>query len=239
MSIVQKLLLSIFLPLTALFIALDNFFPGAAFVSYIKFVTIIALFLISLRISKKHPEQRLLTAAMFFVMAGDFFLVFCKTYFDSEKFLPLGVLGFSAAYLLVILAFQKNFKISSLDAVAALPILVITIPVVINLFPFLSGFIKYGLIAFIAILCYCSWTCICTVFRGYFTPKSSRRIALAGVLMLICDLGVGLSSLHPYFSGTFVPWIKNVIWGAYVPAWTLIVVTIAERDLIVSPPAEL
>ncbi len=231
MNKVQKLILSVFLPMTGLFIALDNFFPGAPYVNYIKFVTIITLFLITLGINKKYPEQKILTVAMFFVVAGDFFLVFCKTYFASEKFPLYGVLSFSAAYLLVILAFQKNFKIGRFEAAAALPVLIITVPVVIILLPFVSGLIKYGLLIFIFVLCYCSWTCICTLSRGYFAPRSSHRIALAGFLMLICDLGVGLSSFHPCFNGTFVPLIKNIIWGSYIPAWTLIAVTIAEKNL--------
>ncbi len=239
MNKVQKLVLSIFLPITALFIVLDNIFPGAPLVNYIKFVTIITLFLIALRINKTYPEQRLLTAAMFLVMIGDLFLVFCKTFFDSGKFLPFGVLSFSIAYLLVVFAFQRNFKTGRFEAVAALPVLIITIPVVIILLASVSGFLKFGLLIFIAILCYCTWTCICTVSRGYFVPKSSYRIALAGFLMLICDLGVGLSSFYPQFSGTFVPLLKNIIWGSYIPAWTLIVVTIAEKNLIIFPEAEL
>ncbi|WP_418791721.1 lysoplasmalogenase family protein [Phosphitispora sp. TUW77] len=232
MNIIQKLLLATFLPLTVLFLVLDNLSPEAAYVNYIKFLSIISLCLTALLINKKYPEQKLLAAAMFFVMIGDFFLVFCSTYFDSGKFMPFGILGFTAAYLFVIAAVQKNFKISSFEAAAALPVLAITVPAVIILFPFINGIMRYGLIIFIAILCYCSWICIGTVFRGYFTTKNSRLIALAGFLMLICDLGVGMATFHPYFSSSFVPWLKNIIWGAYVPAWTIIVVTIAEKNLI-------
>lgn len=228
----QKQLLAIFLPLTMFFIVLDNLYPGAPWVNYLKFAAIISLFLTAARTPKRYLEQRILTAAMFFVMVGDFFLVFCSTLFDTAgRTLPLGVLGFAIAYLLLITAFTKDLKISWRKAAAAVPILAISIPVIITLFPFVSGIIRYGLLLFISILCIASWSCICTVCEGYFTPQSSYRIALAGILMLVCDLGVGLSLFAPKFAGHLVPWVKNIIWGSYIPAWTLIAITVQEKKL--------
>lgn len=229
----QKQLLTVYLPITMLFILLDNLCPEVPWVNYLKFVSIISLFLVALRTVKHHAEQKILTAALFFVAVGDFFLVFCKTFFDSsERTLPFGILGFTIAYLLLIAAFRKGGKIGWPRAAAAVPILALAVPAVLRLFPHIEGILKYGLTIFIIILCFTSWTCLCTIWEGYYSRQSSGRIALAGILMLICDLGVGLSLFDPNFSGEFVNWLKNIIWGSYVPAWTLIVMTVQEKNLI-------
>ena len=62
----QKLLLGIYLPLTAVFMILDHLFPGANFVNYLKFSAIITLFLFVCRVKKYFPEQKTLTMALFY-----------------------------------------------------------------------------------------------------------------------------------------------------------------------------
>lgn len=232
MNNIQRALLAIYLPLTLLFLVLDNLYPGESFVSYIKFATIITLFLVAFCIKKKYKEQKLMTLAILFVTIGDFFLVYCRNIKElSNIVVPFGMLGFMVAYLSLILAFQKNFKIGLGELLALVPVLGIFIPNCIVLYPYITGSIFYGVTIFSLVICYMTWTTISTLFRGYYNPIVSRYIALSGFLMLICDLGVANSLFNPAFAGKFIPWLKNIIWGAYVPAWTLIVFIIATEDL--------
>lgn len=229
----QKLLLRIYLPLTAVFLVLDHLFPKADFVNYLKFAAIISLFLFVKRLKTFLPEQQILLKSLFFICVGDFFLVFCYSILNEpDKVLPFGMIGFAAAYVMLIKAFQKKFKVGLSEVMAAVPVIILTVPVFKGVFPYVLGPLKYGLILFCLLLCYNTWTCLCTVSRGYFNLTSSYRIALAGLLMLICDLGVSLSIFHPEFNQQFNPWLKNIIWGTYIPAWTLIAVTAADHDLI-------
>jgi len=233
MNKLQKVLLAIYLPITMVILILDNLYPGANMISYIKYAIIISLFIVAFKIKKNFTEQFFMTLAIFFAMISDFFLVFCSTIPDlNNRVIPLGIAGFIIAYSLLILAYQKNFKFGWGEFLAIIPVLSIFIPQFIILYPFINGFMFYGTAIFGLVLCYMAWTSICTIFRGYFNPITSRLIALSGFLMFICDLGVANGIFNPAFSNSFVPWLKNIIWGSYIPAWTLLVVIIAEKNLL-------
>ncbi|CAH2213773.1 lysoplasmalogenase family protein [Tepidibacter aestuarii] len=233
MNNIQRVLLSIYLPITIFILILDNLYPGENLVSYIKFSTIITLFLVALRIKKKYYEQKFLNLSIFFIVIADFFLVFCNTIPElSRRVVFYGIIGFMLAYLSLIIAFQKNFKIGSGELLAIVPVLGIFIPIFVKLYPYVPGAMFYGVIIFGLVLCYMVWTSISTLFRGYFTPKISRYVALSGFLMLVCDMGVANELFNPAFAGQFVPWLKNIIWVSYIPAWTLIVYILADDNLL-------
>ncbi|MDH7478878.1 MAG: hypothetical protein QHH02_02590 [Syntrophomonadaceae bacterium] len=108
----------------------------------------------------------------------------------------------------------------------------IAVPVAVRLIPYASGLILAGGCLFCLVLCYLAWTAISTIFRGYFSSRASILIALSGLLMLSSDLGMAVAGLAPGFAGQFVPGLKNLIWATYIPAWTLVVVVIAETRLL-------
>jgi len=223
----QRLLLAIFLPLTAVILMLDNFFPGAGFMNLVKFFTIFSLFLASCLVKKRYPEQVLMNAAVFFALLGEFFLNGCDL-------LAPDLADWSGAYgaLGFMLAFNRGAKGGRSGIVAALPVLIVCLPVLIILHPYIENQLIWESLLFYAVLCCMAWCSILTLFGGYFGPGASRRIALAGFLILISDSGVAMAIFHPSFAGHFTPWLENIIWGAYVPAWTLIVFTMAGDDLL-------
>jgi YhhN-like protein. len=92
---------------------------------------------------------------------------------------------------------------------------------------------KTGTLIFGIVLTYMAWTSVCTIYRNYFTKKASWIIAISGVLMFICDVGVAFSMFYPPFTIKHTPWLTNIIWTAYVPGWTLLAVLICEKDLII------
>lgn len=224
--------LVVYLSMTAVILVLDHICPGADGVAAFKYAVMVSLFLSVLFTKKRFPEQRLMTLALFFAVVADFFLVFSTTLHLQRDLTPLGIAGFFAAYLCLIAAYQKNFKVGRGEILSAVPIAAVFLYAFFSLQAYVKGPVLIGLAVFGMVLCYMAWTSVCTVFRNYFHPKSARLIALSGILMFICDLGVAYSLFHPAFAGGFDPWLKNIIWGAYIPGWTLLRVLIAEEKLL-------
>ena len=233
MNNTQRALLAVYLPLTGLFLFLDNLYPSHPIVSYSKYATIISLFLVSLVLRKCHTEQKIVSFALFFVVVADFFLVFCSTLPQlAPKVVPLGIAGFMLAYLLLILVYQKNFRITKKEGLALLVVAAIFAPVYLTLAKYVTGPLFIGTAIFGLVLCYMTWTLICTLFRGYYNPASARLIALSGILIFVSDLAVAHALFNPAYANTFVPWLKNITWICYIPAWCLQAMLVAEEKLI-------
>jgi hypothetical protein len=175
-----------------------------------------------------------MATSFLFLVIADFFLVFANT-IDNWKidFSPFGAAGFLFAYLCLIVAYQKKFKVGKEEISTALPILIIFVYVVMSLKPYVKGFMLLGALIFGAVLCYMTWTSICTIFRKYFNPEITWLIAFSGILMFICDIGVAFSRFHPLYSKIYVPWLANLIWATYIPGWTLLAVIISEENLLI------
>ena len=233
MNNTQRILLVIYLPITLLILILDNIYPKEDIVLYLKYTIMITLFLSATTMQKKFREQKVMALSLFFLVVADFFLVFINT-IDNFKlnFSEFGVTGFLFAYICLIVAYQKNFKVGKDEVIIAILIGIIFLYVVISLQPYVKGLMLIGTLIFWSVLCYMTWTSICTIFRRYFNLKSAWLIAISSSLMFICDIGVAFSRFHPLYSKIYVPWLSNVIWATYIPGWTLLVVIISEKNLI-------
>ena len=211
---------------------LDRLFPGAAGVSYFKFATVAGIFWASLApliAGGRRREQFLLGWAVYLVMVGDFFLNLCSNVPDlAGRVVPLGVLSFLLAYLLVATVFLKNFNFHLTDLPAAALVLAIFIPNFSALSPGIGRVLLPGAFFFGLAICFMAWACLRTVFNCPYQHRVCLRAALAGLLILISDTALAHSLFNPSFAGHFVPWLKNIIWGAYLPAWTLMALNIAE-----------
>jgi len=233
MNNTQRILLVIYIPITVLILILDNIYPKEDIVLYLKYTIMITLFLSAITMQKKFREQKIMALSLFFLVVADFFLVFVNT-IDNLKlnFSEFGVTGFLFAYICLIIAYQKNFKVGKEEIIIAILIGIIFLYVVISLQPYVKGLMLIGTLIFWSVLCYMTWTSICTIFRRYFNLKSAWLIAISSSLMFICDIGVAFSRFHPLYSKIYVPWLSNVIWATYIPGWTLLVVIISEKNLI-------
>lgn len=230
----QKKIIKIYIPLTLLLLILDIIFPKQNLVSYLKYATMITLFLIALRTHKKYLVQKYMNIALFFVVVADFFLVFCNTIPNLKyKVIPLGVISFMIAYIFLIIAFNRKFKIDLNNILALLPILCIYIPIYMILYPYVQGILYVIINIFGIILCYMTWTMVSTIFRGYYNRKISVYIAFSGFLIFISDILVANSLFNPLFVGKYVVWLKTMIWLSYVPAWILIVLIIVDNNLLI------
>lgn len=232
MNSTQKRLLIIYFPLTILVLILDHIYPDAKMILRLKYAIMVTLFLSSVIVSKKFLEQKIMALSLFFLVIGDFFLVFYYTLDFKIDLSSIGAAGFLCAYICLIIAYQKNFKIGIKEIIAGILMLAILLYIFFSLSPYVHGAILAGGVIFSLVLSYMTWTGICTLFRSYFTKKVSKLIAISSILMFICDMGVAFSRFYPIHSKSFMPWLQNIIWAAYIPGWTLLVVVIADNILL-------
>jgi len=227
-------LLKVYLPLASVIILLDQLFPGRVAVNYFKFVAVLTLFPAALHTGKWYREQAILTFAILFMVVGDFFLNLCSAIpvlaGDVRIF---GVLSFILAYLSLLAVFVKGrIKPGPWKYLTLVPVLAVLLPAVVNITPHVGGELKTGAFIFALVLGLMAWAAVFTLFRNYYSGPASFRFALAGCLMLISDIGVAYNVFSPDYSSIVVPWLQNIIWGTYVPAWALIAVSTADDRLL-------
>lgn len=233
MNNIQRVLLSIYLPITLLILFLDNAFPNSNIIWYLKYTIIVTMFLSAFSMKKNFREQKIMNLSLFFVAFADFFLVFSLTLKNVKiNLLPFGIIGFLFAYICLIFVYQKNFKLGKAEIITAVPIVIIFLIVILTLRPYIKGFMIIGALVFEFVLCYMLWTSICTIFRKYYNPKIAGVIALSAILMFICDIGVAYGLFYPVYSVMLYRVVKNIVWAAYLMGWTLLVIIISEEHLL-------
>lgn len=227
MSKVQKRLLSIYLLLTITVLILDHLCPSSILVRIFKNLIILSLFVISLLTKKRFPIQILFTYAILFAATGDFLFAVSM----NNEYLLHGLFAFFLAYILLILAFRRRLLPNKYELFFALPIAVLTgsyyfyllphIPPELRLFTPLSA---VGL----ALVCWCG---ICAVLQKIYAGRPALICAAAGCLVLISDSAISAGVFLPRYENYFDPWLFNIIWGTFIPAWTLIAMISTEKDL--------
>lgn len=230
MNNAQRVLLAAYLPLTAFILIVDNLFTGFDMVQYTKYAVIFTLYLAACWVNKAVAEQSIMSLALFFVAVADFFLVFLPTITGCD-YTIVGTVWFSLAYLCLIIANQKNFGIGWAEFLCAVLIGGITVAIFL-LLPLeeISGWKLLGVICFAMILAYMTWTSVCTIFRKYYRFKVALLLAFSAMLMFISDLVVAYVHFNLQYTALYQPWMQNIVWAAYIPAWTLLTVVISEDN---------
>lgn len=229
----QNFILKIYLFLTAVIIVLDNILPNHFAVNYFKFTVVLTLFPVALLVGKSFREQWILVFAVFLMVLGDFFLTLCAALPEpTEDAGILGVISFLMSYLSLLGVFLKGCKKCPEQYLALIPVLALLLPACWAVLPHVAARLLPGALIFALALGYMSWAAIGTLFSDYYSPAVSLRFALAGCLILISDIGVANRLFNPEYGQHFVWWLQNIVWGAYIPAWTLIVINVADERLL-------
>ncbi len=228
----QKRIFLFFLPLTLLILLLDPTGPYFEWVQFVRYGTVLALGLTVAAAPKPYPEQRIMAPAFFFMALGDFFLVFIHTFKSVPWDLSgLGILSFLAGYLFLIKAYQKNTARVTAELWVLVPYLSLSLWIGWTLFPYVRGVFRLLGAAFLAVLCLMAWRAATTLFQHRYSRKAAIMIAASGSLMYLCDAGIAFSLFHPFYSVTYIAWLKNMVWAAYLTGWSLAAMVIAEDDL--------
>jgi hypothetical protein len=200
-----------------------------------KYALIATIFTASLFATKPTRIHKILGLAIIFLFIGDFFLVFLWNVLSNFSDILLivkicGMAGFLSGYVCLIWVYTRRFSFAIKDILAAIPVLAVVIPVLIILVPRVSGAFLIFALVFALVVSFMAWSAICTLRRGYYSKKVAVRFALAGFLMFLSDMGVAFIMFYPGMEN--FPWLENEVWITYIPAWTLILITTYEDNLL-------
>ena len=139
--------------------------------------------------------------------------------------------GFIGAYLLLLLAFFPRTRVKARSFLGLLPFLLVFALVFRELRPYAEGAFFWVAMITGIILILTAWT-LSGAFWGLpstLPGLSPWFLALAGLLLFASDMVVAYSIFHPDFSG-YLFWKEALIWGTYVPGWTLILLASMDKE---------
>jgi hypothetical protein len=235
MPALDRWLYWIFLPFTGCILILNHLYSDTATLNYVRFSAVLSIFLVVLihfvQMRGSPTSHRAILVALLFASIAEFFLSYIRTrpelVFDN---LIIGMGFFMLAYLSLTRHFNKSFRLGKSEFLTALIFLIILFFIQTTLIlAFADGFMKIAAFLYSIVLCLMVWSGICTLFKAAFSQKESKQMALASILIFISDLGIAYSLFHPAYAGQFIPWLEDLIWVTYLPAWTLLAVTAVQE----------
>jgi len=233
LSNTKRTILATYLTLTLLILLFTTLYSLESPALYLKFGVRIAMLLTAVVVTKKFSEQWILIPAFLCTIVSDYFFVFLRA---TDPDLPnrelYGMIGFIAAYLFLIAAFQRNFRIGKKEVFTLIPFVIIFAAVLVLLLDYAVGFMFWAAIVLGIVLCFTGMTMVSTLYRGYFQKSAAWMIASAGSVLFLSDMVVAFSIFHPYFK-QFLLWKENLIWGTYMLGWILLLMIAGEASLLV------
>jgi hypothetical protein len=226
----RRALVVTYLTFTALILWFNQLYALDSPALYLKFGARLAMFLTVLFVIQRSREHKLVVMAFLCSLISDFFFSFLLAvqpdFANRDLF---GIIGFIAAYLFLIAAFQRNFQMTRKEWFTVLPFVIVFLIVLTYLLPYADGAMLVSAIVLGVILCFTVMTMIATLYRGYFHKSVAWMIALAGITLFASDMVVAFSIFHPVYKAFFL-WKENAIWGTYMIGWLLLLLACTHGD---------
>ncbi len=198
--------------------------PSLVLCFSIRFSMVVAAFLLPSALR----ERRRLRMAFLFTLVADFFFELMRLLDPAMPHRELyGMMGFLLAYFFLTESFSSQLRVTKREILTLIPFFSVFLLLFRSLSRYARGPMVGGGIAIGLMLSLTAMATVSTLYRGYFSEAAARLIAVAGSLMFCSDLLVAGSIYHPDFKA-FRVWKENLIWGTYVPAWTLLLLLLAE-----------
>ena len=230
MNIKQKKIVIVYLVLLVLILGLEMYHISFSLISWLRFLTMLSLAILVIFSKKENYFNRVSIIFVLMVM-GDFFLVLGNVIKGFEQnLIYLGFIPFTGAYLVLVFIYLKSLKLNITSALLAIPFLMLAALLYTILNPFVEGiFLKSVSFLLLVVLLLMSWSSILFLFRDTLTKNKSIMIAISGILMLACDIGVGFDLFYPDFYQIRNMLPINFVWLFYLPGWVLL--AIASIDI--------
>ncbi len=221
----QKKIVVIYSLLLTLILGMEYYRINFTLISWLRFLTMLSLTILILW-SKKEEQFKRVSIVFILMVAGDFFLVLGNAIEGFEQDLAfLGFIPFTLAYIFLALIYLKSYKLNIKDVLLATPFIMLALLLFKNLNLFVEGiFLKSISSILLLALLIMSWSSVLFLFKDTFTKKRSIMIALSGILMVSCDLGVAFDLFYPnfYLIKSIIP--INLVWLFYIPGWVLLAI---------------
>ena len=225
----QKKIAIIYTLLLILILGLEYYHINFAIISWIRFLTMLSLAVVIVW-SRTEEHFKKVSIVFVLIVVGDFFLVLGNIIGGFEhNFVFLGFVPFSLAYIFLTFIYLKSYKLNIKDVLLAIPFLVLALLLYRTLNQFIEGiFLKGASLVLLIVLLIMAWSSVLFLFKDTFPKNRSIMLAISGILMLACDLGVGFDLFYPdfYLIRNLIP--INLVWLFYLPGWVLLAIASTE-----------
>jgi hypothetical protein len=229
LNMMQEKLLKTYLPVTLVIVFLDLILETERPMWLMKYLVVFSIFIWSFFLPKKTKDQERLGLSLFFVAAGDAFLYLPLALgYGQSSFIPYGMMMFILAYGFLILVYRQGLHLGRFETTAAMPSLVVFYLGLTVIWRSAGGPVISLTLVFWSVLCTMLWMALCTLSPRSPFREYGKVIALSGILMVVCDAGVGMGLHYPAQSALLYSLAKSIIWTAYIPAWMLVAWLAAE-----------
>jgi len=235
----QKLQINIirtYLLITLLLVVSGILFPTNQSLWLFRYFTILALFLIAIFLKVKRRMPTLLPYALLFASIGDAFLYLALPLTFLRLNIPIGLLSFTIAYLIIASVYLKALLSKEKSPARHFYLIqfILLILIVSMIFYYLQK-INIDHLIFGTVFIFALLLVFCTALNLFFSTLISKRLRLliliSSTLMLICDTGVILGFSLPSLSLAVYNLGISIVWSAYIPAWTIICILSMDNEL--------
>ncbi|MHC1733515.1 MAG: hypothetical protein AB9888_15985 [Bacteroidales bacterium] len=189
----------------------------------VRYAVMLSMPLYSIRVSVKVRVQRMLSASLFLIAAGDFFLyVPLAMGIEEPKLYPWGIILFSLAYVMLSSAYSWSSRRNPKEILLTLMPMTVFFAGTYLVLSYADGMIRAAGLLLSASISLMLWNALCVPLRGLFDKSASKLVVVSSFLMLICDAGVGLGMLAGIRNELLFDIGRNIVWSAYIPAWAII-----------------
>lgn len=231
----QKLILSIFLPVTILELIMIYSFNNSDIVRYFEFAVTTAMLAAAVFVKKGFREQKILVLSFLFSTAGEFFLLIYPILKEGATGTMGGLAMFLLAYVFIIAAFSRSFRWSLSDGLLLLPFICAVGVLFADLRSYLAGAMLIAVVVFCATITVMAWTTVTTLRRGYFAKRVALMAAAAGVMIFMSDFGAAFQIFYPpLVSNPSVP-TEMFVRATFVSAWTLLLAVVFDKSMLKEP----
>lgn len=231
MNRTQRVLLAIYVPFIIFSHIFTVLYANTDPVLFFKFTLRITMLLTVLALMNWKREGILVFLAFLSSVFSDYFLILAVSFdYEIPNRLPIGMLGFIMAYIFLIAAFSRNFRLRKMELFALLPFAAAFTIIFLQLAQYAEGIMFIAGLILGIVLCTYGMVLVSTLFRGTYTGKAAVMIALSAIFAFGSDMVVAFDIYHPAFRG-FILWKENTVWATYMISWTLLLIILAEDKL--------
>lgn len=196
----------------------------------LRYAVMLSMPLYSIKVSVKARVQRMLSASLFMIAAGDFFLyVPLAMGIEEPELYPWGIILFSLAYVVLSAAYSWKSSKDPKEILLTLMPMTVFFAGSYMVLSYADGMIRAAGLLLAASISFMLWNALCVPLRGLFGKSASKLVVVSSFLMLICDAGVGLGMLAVIRNELLFDIGRNIVWSAYIPAWAIILMLSSRK----------
>jgi hypothetical protein len=228
----QKLVLTVFLTVTAAELVMIIISRNSDALRYFEFAVTAAMLVLAVTARKRFGEQKLIAVSFLFTTVGEFFLLIYPILKGGEPGTMQGLASFLLSYVFLIAAFQRKFRWSLRDFLMIIPFLCAVGLMFAALRSYLAGAMLIAVTVFCFVITVMAWSSLTTLSRGYFAKRTAGMAAAAGVMIFASDFGAAFQIFYPPLVSSPSLITESLVRVTFVAAWTLLLAIVYDKDIL-------